>query len=75
MKGKGLNVEKVEALFVDSLPSEPDISMMFTSSFDFEGGGTYKAAQNQGAAFYEEGLDQFHGIQTKKMVSDAIEKF
>jgi len=56
------------------------VSQVYTSSFDGPvevdyNTGVYKAAQNQGAAFNEEGLKDVTFHKTKKGVSKALDNF
>ncbi len=60
----------MDYIFPHQLQKEPDQSQIYTS--DFDGQGTYKAAQTQGSAFYEEGLKDFHCTISNLMIAQAL---
>ncbi len=60
-------------MFQNQLQNEPHVSMIYTS--DFDGQGMYQAAQYQNACFYEEGLEDFHGTITKRMIDRTLHDF
>ncbi len=61
------------SMFPGQLQSEPGVSRIYDDSF--EGKSAYTAAQNQNSCFYDEGLEDFHGSRTRKMVSEALSRF
>lgn len=60
-------------MFQNQLQDEPHISMIYTS--DFDGQGIYRAAQNQNACFYDEGLSDFCGTITRQMLNKLLHDF
>jgi len=65
----------MQSLFPIQLQNEPHISIIYVSDFGCPNNGIYKAAQNQNACFYEEGLRDFYGNTTKKMIGQALSRF